>query len=89
MDLAFTSMMDIKIGTTNVTLKCMALGGADRKTKKEKNTTTPVYGFNMIGYAIMDANSGQLIEKFRKPPYKTFDGSVEALAKLFNVYREE
>lgn len=54
MDANYTSMMDIKIGTTNVTLKCKALGGADRKTKKEEKTTTPVYGFNMIGYALRD-----------------------------------
>ena len=62
MEPAFTSMMDIKIGTTNVTLKCQALGGADRKQKKEKNTTTPTHGFNMIGYALRDAISGQLVE---------------------------
>ena len=82
-------MMDIKIGTTNVTLKCKALGGADRKQKKEENTTTPAHGFNMIGYALRDAITGQLVEQFRKPPYKTFEGSVEALSKLFNVHKED
>ena len=54
-------MMDIKIGTTNVTLKCKAMGGADRKKKKEENTTTPTHGFNMIGYVIRDSNTGELV----------------------------
>ena len=81
-------MMDIKIGTTNVTLKCKAMGGADRKKKKEENTTTPTHGFNMIGYVIRDSNTGELVEQFRKPPYKTFEGSIEALEKLFHVFKE-
>lgn len=89
MDTSYTSMMDIKIGTTNVTMKCKAMGGADRKKKKEVNTTTPTHGFNMIGYVLRDANTGELVEQFRKPPYKTFEGSVEALEKLFNVYRDD
>ena len=62
MDPSFTSMMDIKIGTTNVTLKCKAMGGAERKTKKEVNTTTPIHGFNMIGYVLRDGNTGELVE---------------------------
>lgn len=60
LDANYTSMMDIKIGTTNVTLKCKALGGADRKTKKEEKTTTPTYGFNMIGYNLRDPATGRL-----------------------------
>ena len=55
-------MMDIKIGTTNVTLKCRAMGGAERKKKKEVNTTTPTHGFNMIGYVLRDCNTGELVE---------------------------
>ena len=62
MDPKFTSMMDIKIGTTNVTLKCRAQGGMDRKLKKEENTTTPKHGFNMIGYVLKNHENGQLVE---------------------------
>lgn len=87
MDPKYTSLMDIKIGTTNVTLKCRAMGGALRKQKKEEGTTTPSHGFNIIGYVIKDKDSGNLVEFFRKPPYKTIEGSIEALKKLFNVHK--
>lgn len=75
--------MDIKIGTTNVTMRCRAEGGIVKKLKKEEKTTTPVYGFNMIGYHLRDTDTGKVEESFRKPPYKTYSESVETIRKLF------
>lgn len=82
-------MMDIKIGTTHVTIRCRAENGVEKKLKKEAKTTIPIYGFNIVGYRLRDSYTGKVIETFRKPPYQNYEESIHSIVKLFTCTSQE
>lgn len=74
--------MDIKIGTSTITINCKS-GGDDkvaRRIKKDATNTSKQYGFNIIGYKICNAGEEK---EFSKRPFLTYEQAKEDIELLF------
>jgi hypothetical protein len=74
--------MDIKIGTSTITINCKN-GGDDkigRRIKKDATNTSKQHGFNVIGYNIVNGDDQK---EFSKKPFLTYDQAKDDINLLF------
>lgn len=72
----YLSAIDIKLGTSSITLRCKqgqqleSESTKEMRVLKDQKTTTAKYGFVISGYQVRDSQTGKLLERFYKYPYK-------------------
>ena len=72
----YLSAIDLKLGTSSITMRCKQGQQSESESTKEmrdlkdQKTTTARYGFVVSGYQVRDSQSGKLIERYYKYPYK-------------------
>ena len=78
------SFMDLKLGTSTITLNTIKKGQAeiDRRIAKDKKTTSAELGYTVCGYCKKDVNSGETVEtKYKLFPPK--EDIPEVFRKVF------
>ena len=78
------SFMDIKLGTSTITLNTLSKGQGEiaRRTAKDKKSTTPELGFIVCGYCQKDPRTGDIVSnEFKLFPPK--EGVEPVFRKVF------
>ena len=80
------NIMDLKIGTSTITINAKS-GGPEKIAKriaKDAETTTALHGFKLVGYRLQD-NAGDVVEVFAKKPKLTIEQSAEKIKMMFGA----
>ena len=82
MNLDKTSIIDLKLGTSTVTLNCQNQGNMEKRIDKDKSSTSFEHGFKIVGYKLITDDG---VENYKKRPFLTYQQSKDVISKLIDA----